>query len=59
MIRISTTHPWNNNYGGTHDITVEDNIFEGLKGSLKFATVKPVSKALVRYNTFKNTKAPL
>ncbi|WP_409425160.1 hypothetical protein [Pseudoalteromonas sp. RW-H-Ap-1] len=56
VTQVTTTHPWNNNYGGTHDITVEDNIFEGLKGSLKFATVKPVSKALVRYNTFKNTK---
>jgi hypothetical protein len=56
VTQVTTTHPWNNNYGGTHDITVEDNIFEGLKGSLKFATVKHVSKALVRYNTFKNTK---
>jgi len=56
ITQVTTTHPWNNNFGGTHDITVENNIFEGLKGSLKFASVKPVSKALIIYNTFKNTK---
>lgn len=56
ITQVTTTHPWNNNFGGTHDITVENNIFEGLKGSLKFASVKPVSKGLIKYNTFKNTK---
>ena len=53
---MTTTHPWSGNYGGTHDITVESNVFEGLKGSLKLATRKPVSKALIKYNTFKKTK---
>ena len=56
ITQVTTTHPWNNNFGGTHDIKVENNTFEGMKGSLKFASVKPVSKALVRYNTFRNTK---
>ena len=56
VTQVTTTHPWSGNYGGTHDITVESNVFEGLKGSLKLATRKPVSKALIKYNTFKKTK---
>lgn len=56
VTQVTTTHPWSENYGGTHDITVESNVFEGLKGSLKLATRKPVSKALIKYNTFKKTK---
>ncbi|WP_166113300.1 right-handed parallel beta-helix repeat-containing protein [Pseudoalteromonas sp. Z9A5] len=56
VTQVTTTHPWSKNYGGTHDITFRNNIFENLRGSLKLASRKPVSKALVEHNTFRDMK---
>ena len=57
VTQVTTTHPWSKNYGGTQDITVRNNVFENIKGSLKLASRKPVSKALIEYNTFRNMKS--
>lgn len=57
VTQVTTTHPWSKNFGGTEDITFRNNIFENIKGSLKLASRKPVSKALVEYNTFRNMKS--
>ena len=56
ITQVSTTYPWSENYGGTEDITFENNIFENIKGGLKLASRKPVSKARIKNNTFNNIK---
>ncbi|MDN3473609.1 right-handed parallel beta-helix repeat-containing protein [Pseudoalteromonas sp. APC 3355] len=56
ITQVSTTYPWSADYGGTEDITFANNIFENIKGGLKLASRKPVSKALIKNNTFKNMK---
>ncbi|MFZ4404944.1 MAG: glycosyl hydrolase family 28-related protein, partial [Pseudobdellovibrionaceae bacterium] len=55
ITQVTTTQAVGGSHGGTKNIIIENNTFEGLRGSIKCASRKPVNLCFIRGNHIKSS----